>query len=212
MGREVGLSLDLSPEGQGPPAPHGWAGLAPRLLQGGGLGGFLAGVAVVFPRVSAAPGEWPWVPWGDPGRVPGEGVGKGEWKRAPGGNWGPWRGSAPRIQENKFKPKSGTNKPHALCPAPHPLQVGAMWGEQSGGGASPTCHGSGSSSALTDLRTEGGVAEKGPGWSPRPSHTLAPWAAGSSSPPLAGPAWPTPQRPGRVRHCPLGISSRERKP
>ena len=68
MGREVGLSLDLSPEGQGPPAPHGWAGLAPRLLQGGGLWGFLAGVAVVFPRVSAAPGEWPWVPWGDPGQ------------------------------------------------------------------------------------------------------------------------------------------------
>ena len=88
------------------------------------------------------------------------GVGKGEWKRAPGGNRGPWRGSAPRIQENKFKPKSGTNKAHALCPAPHPLLVGAMWGEWSGGRASPTCHGSGSSSALTDLRKEGGLLRK----------------------------------------------------
>lgn len=86
MGREVGLSLNLSPEG--PPAPQ-----SPQLLGAEGLWGFLAGMAVVFPRVSATPGEWPQVPWGDPRRVPGEGGGEGRvekgswWESGPMGEW-----------------------------------------------------------------------------------------------------------------------------
>lgn len=99
------------------PAPRGRRALGLSSRFGGGLPTCEChprGVATgALGRPQEGPGRGGW------GRESGKGLLVGI--RAHGGV-----GSAPWIQENKLKPKSGTNKAHALCPAPRPRLVGAM--------------------------------------------------------------------------------------
>ena len=101
----------------GSPAPPGRRALGLSSGYGGGLPtcecrprGVTTGARG---RPQEVPGRGGW------GRESGKGLLVGI--RAHGGV-----GSAPWIQENKLKPKSGTNKAPALCPAPRPPLVGAM--------------------------------------------------------------------------------------